>query len=82
MTLLCVAVLGSARADIGNMFEQTLMPGPLSHPHEKLQKDCNSCHRLFDKKAQSKLCVGCHDHRNIKTDIDQSRGFHGKSTTV
>ncbi|MDH5546907.1 MAG: cytochrome C [Gammaproteobacteria bacterium] len=77
---LCWATI--ADADIANMLERSLMPGKLAKVHTKFAEDCNNCHVMFDKGAQNRLCVDCHDHRNIRNDLLEKRGYHGKNETI
>lgn len=52
-----------------------MMPGQLSDPHAKYEHDCDSCHRAFDKNAQTRLCLDC--HKPIARDIAEKAGWHG-----
>lgn len=82
MGLFCLIFVANPKADISNLFEKTLMPGPLSKLHAELEEDCSQCHRLFNKEGQAERCVSCHDHENIERDIREKTGFHGKSPKV
>jgi len=64
---------GSARADI---VETALMPGQVIEGHAKWEDTCTTCHKRFDKTAQSQLCQDC--HKDIRKDIDGKQGFHGR----
>lgn len=59
-------------------FRSLLMPGPVITAHEKYEDDCSLCHDTTDKKRQGQLCTACHDHDNIKADINAKTGFHGR----
>jgi len=65
-------------ADLFDQFEKALMPGPLHQAHQKYEKDCNQCHKRFKKTGQDDLCVACHDHENIKKDLADNTGLHGR----
>jgi len=57
-----------------------VMPGPLNSAHAKYESNCSECHSPFNKNIQSDLCVGCHDE--VREDLDDGRGFHGRSPSV
>ena len=75
MTILRMIALGSflialplqAPADI------MVMPGEVIEGHAKEEKDCDKCHKKFDKAAQSKLCADC--HKEIAKDLAEKRGI-------
>ncbi len=52
------------------------MPGKLTQAHAKIESQCNKCHLQFDKSNQSPLCLDC--HKAIKSDLQNSTGFHSK----
>lgn len=56
--------------------ETALMPGQVIEGHAKWEEDCTRCHKRFDKAAQTQLCQDC--HKDVRTDITQKRGFHGR----
>lgn len=70
--------INSASADVFDAMEKALMPGDLSQAHEKYTEDCKLCHEFFGKSQQNKLCLDCHDHKNVSVDISKGRGFHGR----
>lgn len=78
--LLGIPLLG--RADVFGAMEKALMPGPLHETHAKFEDDCDVCHKLFSKENKNRLCLECHDHKNIAQDIKAKQGFHGKSPDV
>ena len=79
----CLAGLSSAvQAGLVDQMEKALMPGPLHASHAKYEDDCDVCHRLLSKEEQNKLCLDCHDHRNIAEDLRDKRGFHGRLVEV
>ncbi|MDQ7016465.1 MAG: cytochrome c3 family protein [Gammaproteobacteria bacterium] len=59
-------------------FETLVMPGPLTKNHAKFEEKCENCHTSFKKESQNKFCLDCHDHKNIKDDIQAKKGFHGR----
>lgn len=77
-----IAYSSLLRADLTNMFERTLSPGPLSAAHAKFESNCKHCHRPFEKVAENKLCTDCHDHEQIRIDITQHSGLHGRVETM
>ncbi len=78
-TLLAVVfAVNPTYADIVNNMEKALMPGPLSKAHEEFEKDCNACHKFFQQSKQNDMCLDCHDHENVKKDIADKKGFHGR----
>lgn len=58
--------------------DAVINPGKLYKGHAKIEKDCKSCHKPFNKSEQKKLCANCHDHKDIARDILKRRGFHGR----
>lgn len=65
-------------AGVLDAMEKALMPGDLNKAHEKYIDDCKLCHEFFGKSEQSNLCLDCHDHKNIATDISKGSGYHGR----
>lgn len=53
------------------------MPGPVIAGHADLENECSSCHRPFRRQEQRDLCLACHDHADVASDIEQGQGFHG-----
>ncbi len=76
-TLLSLLVM-SQSASAQNLFERLVMPGDLIEGHADLQKECSNCHTSFFRGAQVQLCLSC--HKDVAEDINNSVGFHGKST--
>lgn len=64
-------------AELGAL-DSMVMPGKVIEGHSKFESSCSSCHVLFNKKAQDKVCMQCHDHANIKKDVLAKKGFHGR----
>jgi hypothetical protein len=61
-----------AHADSSN---DLLMPGKVILGHLKYESDCASCHKPYDKSAQSSLCKDC--HKEVAKDIADRQGYHG-----
>jgi hypothetical protein len=72
--------LVSPLAIADNALEKLMMPGELSNAHAKLEVNCENCHKLLVKQAQSNLCISC--HKEVKADVEGKKGFHGKNTLV
>ncbi len=60
-------------ADVETLF----MPGDVIKGHEELEKECKQCHVRLQDTTQNQLCLGCHDHEDVKADIEDKKGFHG-----
>lgn len=76
---LLIALLGQPAIG-ANPLEKLMMPGELSDAHAKLEEDCNNCHRVLEKIAQSPLCLSC--HKDVDEDIKLNAGFHGRNMVV
>lgn len=63
-----------------NPFESLVMPGEVIKGHKKYESDCSSCHKLFSKRGQDKLCLTC--HKKVNNDVKKKRGYHGKSKSI
>lgn len=52
-------------------------PGPMSKGHEHLAglTDCEKCHE-GGTGVPDKKCLGCHDHRDLRQQIEAGKGFH------
>jgi hypothetical protein len=66
--------------DAANVIEKLMMPGELSQAHAKFEENCQNCHKVLVKEAQSGLCLDC--HKETKQDVALKRGFHGKDSIV
>lgn len=64
---------GAAWAD---NVETALMPGQVIEGHAKWEETCTTCHKRFDKAAQTVLCLDC--HKDVRKDVDRRQGFHGR----
>ncbi len=53
-----------------------LMPGEVIKGHAKEEEACEKCHKKFDKKAQSGMCMDC--HKDVGKDVNEKRGYHGR----
>jgi len=56
--------------------ESVLAPGPVIEGHVKAEGDCRKCHIPFQREAQNRLCLEC--HQETAADIRQQRGLHGR----
>ncbi len=79
LIFLCVC-LDSRPARNASVFEELVSPGPVVEGHAKLESDCASCHKPFDKAAQRGLCLDC--HKPIAADVGARLGFHGRQPTI
>jgi hypothetical protein len=75
LLVFCAPVVNAA-----NVIEKLMMPGELSQPHAKFEENCENCHKVLVKEAQSGLCIDC--HKETKQDAALKRGFHGKDPIV
>ena len=72
LALLLALACGHAWAE---SMERVLMPGAVIQGHAKYEGDCSNCHQLFDKTAQTRLCLDC--HKDIAKDVKAKTGLHG-----
>lgn len=63
-----------------NPFESLVMPGEVIEGHKKYESECNNCHKIFSKKGQDNLCLGC--HKTVNSDIKKKRGYHGRKKSI
>lgn len=77
--LMIFSICGQAQA---LSFDQLLRPGKLIEGHSRYEDKCETCHEKLNKEQQNERCVGCHDHRNIASDIKDNKGFHGKAEII
>ena len=56
-------------------------PGALSTSHAKWdnQQGCNDCHVNDTREIDDNKCLNCHDHQDLRTRINQGKGFHASS---
>lgn len=78
IVLAAIAWVAPARGQ--SLFEKLVSPGEVIAPHVKWEKTCTSCHEPFSKTSQRRLCLEC--HKDIATDIFETRGFHGKRPEI
>lgn len=79
MTLVLLTFAASSqRTGAATGLERLVMPGEVSQAHAKTEGDCDTCHVSFDKDAQPRACLACHEP--VADDIDAHRGFHGRQT--
>ena len=74
---LAAAMIAAASLAHGQVFESVVMPGKVIEGHAKLEMQCESCHKRFEKSAQSRLCQDC--HKDVATDVGSKRGYHGRA---
>ncbi|HET9271083.1 MAG TPA: hypothetical protein VFO31_23065 [Vicinamibacterales bacterium] len=75
MTFGLAAWTGVSRA---TELEKLLMPGDLARAHASIESECSLCHDRTDKPRQRQLCLGCHDHSDVASDIAAGKGLHGR----
>jgi Cytochrome c3 len=56
--------------------ETLLMPGKVTHAHEKIEETCTSCHDRSNKVPQATLCLDC--HKDVAADLRERARFHGR----
>lgn len=80
--LLLLSLLHGPQAWAGakEAMESLLMPGELSRAHSRYEKTCDKCHEKFKKASQNKRCLDC--HKEIRSDLDNKKGWHGRVTEV
>lgn len=61
-----------------NAVERLVTPGDVIKGHEKIEKDCTSCHKPFSGAAQDGLCLDC--HKKVAADRTEKKGYHWLST--
>lgn len=79
--LVCLAVVSLAAPGHGpraQNLEGAIMPGKVIRGHAELEADCGKCHVRFDRSAQPRLCLDCHQHRDVAADIRARTGYHGR----
>ena len=57
--------------------ESLVMPGPVIEAHADIEDQCSSCHDVFDRSAQTRLCLDCHE--SVGADLAEQTGFHGRN---
>jgi hypothetical protein len=72
--LLAIFAAGAGKAQ--SLFEQLVMPGPVIEGHAKVETTCAKCHEAYSRQSQPKLCLEC--HKDIASDRQRERGFHGR----
>lgn len=56
--------------------ESVLNPGKVIEGHAKWEDDCKQCHIRFDRDAQDRLCMACHE--KVGQDVRAKTGLHGR----
>ncbi len=74
----CLLLASPVQSELPSLKMLILMPGPVIEAHAEEEKNCDSCHGDFDKSAQKKLCLDCHE--NVSHDQVLKEGFHGRSS--
>ncbi len=74
-----VLLMTTSDARAGTL-ESLVMPGKVIEGHAEVESECSSCHQKFDRGAQQKLCVVCHE--DVGADLDSSTGFHGRDPSA
>jgi len=77
LTLLLCLVTASSVLNAESL-ESLLMPGEVIKGHEKYEHECTQCHDTASKDKQGQICVQCHAHENIRDDMSNKTGFHGR----
>ncbi|MBL3600932.1 MAG: hypothetical protein JMN25_13885 [gamma proteobacterium endosymbiont of Lamellibrachia anaximandri] len=72
------ALVPNATVQAFGVFDRLLMPGDVIEGHAAFEDECEKCHEKLEQKRQSQLCLGCHDHENIASDIKLKEGYHGR----
>jgi hypothetical protein len=54
------------------------MPGAVAQAHADIEGECEKCHVSFDKTAQPRVCLECHD--KIARDFREHVGMHGRQS--
>lgn len=80
LRLFAAALAWVAAPALGQGLDALIMPGKVVEGHAKIEAQCESCHKRFDKAAQSRLCLDC--HKDTAADVGGKRGFHGRSGEV
>lgn len=74
---LAAAALAASLGASPQGLESVVMPGKVIEGHARVEGQCDSCHKRFDKAAQPRLCLEC--HKDVAADVSASRGYHGRS---
>lgn len=56
--------------------ELAIMPGEVIGKHAEFEEECRNCHVPFEREAQSRLCLDCHE--DVMSDVKDQRGYHGR----
>jgi len=67
---LCVAPVDAAKIELA------IMPGEVIRGHADFEEQCQKCHVPFEREAQPRLCLDCHEE--VLSDVDTERGYHGR----
>ena len=76
-TTFVMMLLLHASSSGAQSIESLVMPGDVVESHADIESESSSCHVMFNREAQTQLCVDCHE--DVGADIGNARGFHGRS---
>ncbi|MBX3619242.1 MAG: cytochrome C [Rhizobacter sp.] len=74
--LVCLLALAGVAPAWAQGLESVLAPGKLIEGHARYEDECKQCHVRFDRNAQDRLCMACHD--KVGQDVRDKTGFHGR----
>ena len=74
----CLLLFVIPLVSTADSLESLFSPGELSNAHKSFDEKCDSCHDTSNKEKQDRLCLNCHDHKNIAEDMQRYEGFHGR----
>ena len=77
-SVIAISILFFAAGSSADNLKSLLMPGPVIKAHEEFEKQCDKCHDTSSKARQGQLCMDCHDHENVRNDVKNKKGFHGR----
>jgi hypothetical protein len=81
VVLIAIALLSLATVARADDFFAT-SPGKLASSHASLDdaNHCNDCHVNGSGEVDSKKCLDCHDHNDLRSRINAGKGFHATSS--
>jgi hypothetical protein len=77
MGLFLLMATAPLQADM-NPLDAMITPGDLIKGHARFEHECKTCHKAFKRGKQNKLCLSCHDHKDIAEDVKTKTGYHGR----
>ena len=75
-----ILLQSAAGLAVAASIESLVMPGPVINGHAEFEEECSSCHNLFDRSTQNKLCLDCHEP--VSLDLAAGTGFHGRDSSA